>query len=403
MSTLNMSKEFKVGLVVLVAGIILYFGFQFLKGKDFMSTTNTYYAKYDNVQGLQISNPVLYKGYAVGRVENISYDQEKSDSLTVTFEINDDIIIPEGSKALIGSTLLGEIFVNLELSKGSKTLEEDSYLLGGKAGGLTDKVADQISPMLDELKVLFNKINTVLGEEKMDSLGKALEKLPSLVDGFESTAANLGDATGEIKTIMGRVKTAINSVNNIMTSLEPTLANFHEISDSIKEANIAKAITSLNNSMEQLNSVMNKINSEEGTIGQLMNNKELYENLTSAIDNIDFLAADFQANPHRYIHVNVIGKKPEEVTMINRLKPGKLKNGATKLEMELRVDTPSDLKVTFYDMIEKTITPLTFSRKPGTTNKIEFDIPSGVKPGDHAVRVSWNNDKDTDYASVEVK
>lgn len=403
MGLFKMSKEAKVGLVVVVAGCILYFGFQFLKGKDFMSTTDSYYAKYANVQGLTVSNPVLYKGYAVGRVEKISYDLEKSDSIEVMFEINDDIAIPAGSKALIQSTLLGEISVELRFSKSNTMLEEEDFLVGEIDKGMLAEVEEKITPTFDELELLLSSLNAGLGKERMDSLGRAFENLNKITEDFQYISGDLKGVGKDLKKLLQKLNGAVASVDQVMASLNKSMKNLESITDSLEAANIKGMIASLDTSMKQLSGIMTKINEGEGTLGKLVTDKALYESLYSTIDNIDFLAADFQANPHRYVNVNIIGKKPEEITMINRVKPSKLKGGDTHMEIELKLDIPDDLNVNFYDMTEKTISAITFTRKPGSTTIIEFDIPSGTKPGEHAVRVSWNGDKDTDYASVVVK
>lgn len=293
------TKHFKVGIIVIGALFLLYFGLNFLKGINIFSSVNQYYAQYEDLGGLVVSSPVYVRGYKVGQVDEIAYDFKNNKPFTIRFSVSDDIEMPEGTKInLFDDGLLGGKAIQLELpATGS----------GGKSHTEGDTINSQvINGLFDELAGLMPKIQSM--STQADSLITSVrniiedESISNSLNSIEKTTADLSVATAKLKNIMqSDVPGLINNTNNFITDLSV-------ISGNIKGIDFAHTVSSLDSTIGNLHDVSKQLNDKNGTLGLLLNDKDLYYNLASVSMNADSLLIDLKKNPKRYVHFSIFGR-----------------------------------------------------------------------------------------------
>lgn len=298
----------------MVSLVILILGFNYLRGIELFRSSDTYYAIYDNIDGLEASNPVVLNGYKIGRVNKIRMDQE-SKKITVTFSVNDDLMIPLDSRArIINKDLLGA--KALELILGEQQVYYEKY------DTMPSEVALSIAATIDNIvSPITNKANRILGElqEYLRTGGK--EDIQTTVRNLAETSQNLANTTNELDEFMitERLRNIFDKIEGIATNLENNseninliMANLGSFSDSLKASNIKQTIQESHAMIVQVNSITEKINKGEGSLGLLVNDDELYTNLTKASENLNSLVADLEENPGDYVHFSVFGRKDKD-------------------------------------------------------------------------------------------
>lgn len=296
---MKVSKEFKVGLFMVVAITLLYFGFNFLKGTDFFSSSNKYYAFYENVDGLTESNQVLMNGYAVGRVSDIEIQQDRNRVL-VELEIDTDIVVTESSVALLNGELLGGRFIQLMGGEGGRELEPKDTIRADVAKGLMDFLTENAEPVAANLQTTLKKLNGILdglsrNTKRLDTLFAGLQSTPGLLNKtLRSANSNINDLSAEFKTVAG-------NLNGSLEELKPTLSNFKTISDSLKVIQLNGTISKAQQSLTKLNESLTRLNKGDNTMSKLMTEDTLYVNLNRLLRSLDSLATHFNENPKHFM------------------------------------------------------------------------------------------------------
>ncbi len=295
------SKEMRVGIMAIVAIFILYFGLNFLKGIDIFTSVDDYYATYENIDGLVPSSAVYVKGLKVGQVEEIKYDFKKSVSFVVRISVSNDIAIPKGAKieltdeGLMGGKAIQIIYdpitANQPLYSAGDTVESQvsTGLMAKLSGDLLPKIesiSSQADSLLRSVRVLIES------NEIKNSLGS-----------IEQTTADLAISSAQLKKMMNKDLPKIIGDVNIITS------DFRQVSGNLKSIDYAATFASINHTIANLNLITDKVNSNEGSIGLLLNDKELYNNLSNTADNADKLLIDLKQNPKKYVHFSLFGRK----------------------------------------------------------------------------------------------
>jgi phospholipid/cholesterol/gamma-HCH transport system substrate-binding protein len=292
------TKEFRVGLFVAVAIVLLYFGFNYLKGSDFFSRSNIYYAEYDNINQLAISNPVLLNGYPVGRVSKIKIEQEKHNKVLVEFEIDSDIVLTDSTTAILTSELLGGKSILLKMHPSDKKLKSGDFVHGELAKGMFDKVSEKFETV--DLETMLRNVNETLG-----SLAKNSKQLETILANMQTTPdllnATLITANGKISDLSGSFKTVAENLNGTMTDLRPTLANFKILSDSLKTLKLNETLTKTQQTISNLNQTLSRLNKGDNTMSKLMTEDSLYVNLNKLLRSLDSLAVHLNTNPKHFL------------------------------------------------------------------------------------------------------
>ena len=310
---MKISREFKTGIIV-IGGILLFvLGFSFLKSNPIFDSSKTFYAVYSHVGGLQTGTQVTINGFTVGKVKEIRF-LDASGKLVVTFSVSNDFQFSKNSKAqlfdtgIIGGKGIQIIprFDDAPMAVTGDTLPTDTR------PGLTELVQQKLTPL--QLKVegavthadsLLMNFNDVLDADTKQNLQSSIEGLNSLIISFRQTTTALNRLLADNQESLDA---SIQNINTISS-------NFSKLSDTLANAGLGGTIERLDGTLNQFNKVLAKIEEGEGSMGQLVNDKELYTNLNKSSKELSLLLQDFRLNPKRYVNVSVFGKKQKEYTL----------------------------------------------------------------------------------------
>jgi phospholipid/cholesterol/gamma-HCH transport system substrate-binding protein len=304
-------KEIKVGLLGVITLTILYLGFNFLKGLDLFSSEIEYTVYYNDVQGLQASNPVTYNGVNVGRVMNIETDMEKN-NVKVTLTINKRISVTDKSIALLGDDgLIGGKLVKLKINPG-KTLADGGILIGAAEVGLLQSTTEKLEPTLKNVDSLVTTLTQVVSQ--FDQTGTALKVLVAsatqTTNGVNGVVAANSKNLGEITANAAVLTANLNALSkNLDSQLKPILQKTNTFADSLQAVRLGNTVHKLNATVTDLQGILNGINSGKGTLGKLTGDDSLYVNLDRTAASLNLLLSDMKAHPKRYVHFSLFGKK----------------------------------------------------------------------------------------------
>lgn len=313
-----MKREVKIGLLVLISGIILYLGFNFLKGKDFFTSDQTYYAVYDNVDGLTISNIIQLNGFQIGRVDQIKILHDKKDSLLVVMQIQRDVKLASGAIALLtdDGLLGGKKIVIQNEGDITKPLQSEAYLKIKRSEGLTDMMSKKVDPVLTNVNATIENLNDLLDKEAKNSLQKSFAHLETTMKNFEASSLVLNKLMlanqTKITSVVQNVDALSSNLNQTVTDFQPLLKSLNTFADTLNDLELQQTLTNLNQVVNNLNSVVAKIDSGDGSLAKLINQDELHKNLNQTVNDLDELFLDMKARPKRYIHFSVFGRKDKD-------------------------------------------------------------------------------------------
>lgn len=302
---MKISKEVKVGFVSIVAIALLVWGYNYLKGTNLFNSNKTVYTEYPFIGGLAKSSPVIVNGFQVGLVSDVYFKGDQSGNLMVELVITDRTLkIPSNSVAnLISLDLLSSKGIGLTLGDSNVELVSGDTIPSHFEKSMLDDVSEQLLPMKQK------------AEKMMDSLQLAIVTFKTTMvkmnDVFnDKNKRNLELAIEKFKITMQRYdELAINLNSTINSSVKPTLKTYKELGDSLKDIDIKTTLEKANKTFDEMAAVMQKMNNGEGTMGQLMTNDSLYKNLESVTRDLDKLLIDMEANPKRYVHFSIFGRK----------------------------------------------------------------------------------------------
>lgn len=294
-------------MLALITGVMLYTGFNFLKGIDFFSSANRYYVLYDNIGGLNVSSPVMVSGFNVGRVEYIKLLPENGYKLLVTLQIDKGLIINDSSIAdLVETSALGDKAVELKIGRGSKILKNGDTLFAKTEKGMIASLHDKMSPIMNNIDSITYKTNKMLGTN-MD------KKINSILTNIDNSTLQLNALLEETRPKIGSIASDIQSltasIKETERSLKPLIGKLNSLGDSLNKAQIAATVNNANKTVLELKQVLERINKGEGTIGKLAKNDSLYNNLNNTAADLDKLLVNFREEPKRYVHFSLFGKK----------------------------------------------------------------------------------------------
>lgn len=294
------NKEFKVGLFVASGIALLYLGFNYLKGVDFFSTTNKYYAVYDNIDQLAVSNPILVNGFAVGRVSKIKILQERQNKILVELDIDSDVMLGDSTKAILNSDFLGGKSILLSIGKITTPKKPNDTVHTEVAKGMFDVISETATPVADNVQTTLRKFNLIIDNLTKNSqqLELIFEKLLVTPDLINQT---LKTANGKVEDLSVNFKDVAGNLNNTLNELKPTLQNFKTISDSLKQLQINETITKTQITLSQLNETLSKLNRGDNTASKLLTEDSLYNNLNKLLMHLDTLATHFDNNPRHFL------------------------------------------------------------------------------------------------------
>ncbi|APU11308.1 MCE family protein [Cellulophaga lytica] len=321
---MKLSRELKTGIIV-IGGILLFIlGFSYLKATPLFDNSKTFYAVYDDVGGLQPGTQVSINGFSVGKVNDIRF-KDKTGKLMVTFTVDSDFQFSKNSIAELYDTGIigGKGIQIIPVFDNAKMAESGDTLVTKTKPGLTDLVQQNLAPLQTKVEgaisnadSLLINVNDVLDAKTKKDLQSSIAGLNDLIKSFKVT-------TNSLNSLMANNK---EDLEGSLANIKKITDDFAKISTSLSEAELDKSIAGLQKTVANLDNLLTKIDKGEGSLGKLMNNEELYNNLAGASKELDLLLQDFRLNPKRYVNVSVFGKKQKEYTLPENDPADTLKN-----------------------------------------------------------------------------
>lgn len=301
------TKEVKIALVAIAGIVVLFFGLHFLKGMPVFSTDKVYYASFRNINGLSSSNPIYADGYQVGNVKSIIYDYNRSGRVLVEFQVDNDLRVPKGSSAEIVSDLMGNIKMNLLLANNPRErVEPGDTIRGNLDGGLmgsVESLVPAISAMLPKVDSILSSVNMLLADP---ALRVSLHNIQTVTSNLTATAAGLNRLVAQAN---GQVPGILSKADYAMGKAGSTLNNADRLTANLAQLDVAQTLAKVDRTLDNVESVTHQLNSPNGTLGLLMRDPGLYNNMNSTVSSADSLLTDLKKHPKRYVHFSLFGKK----------------------------------------------------------------------------------------------
>ena len=341
-----MSKEIKVALLAIVALVALYLGFTFLKGSNVLSSNKTYYAKYDNVDGLAVGNPVILNGIKVGQVKEMQLLPQEMNRVKVSVELGKEVVVGDSTVASLSGSLLGSKTITLFLGKNSKIYDGGQELKSYTVASITDAFQAKALPVLGTVDSTLIKVNGFLNKDAKVSI--------------QQTLLNAQGSTEALKNLLLMNQRNINQITTNMARLSSDLAvtskkfdriatNFTQLTDSLKAAPIGPALRRMNVAVGEAQTAMTTLNksltSTSGSLGKLINDDSLYNNLSATAASSNNLLVDLKENPKRYVHFSLItfgGGKDKTKKEVTKKPNGEVEIETKKVQTAPQTLVPTD-------------------------------------------------------------
>ena len=286
------NREFKIGLVTIICLLILFFGIDYLKGINIFKPENYYIIKYKNVAGLATTGPVTLDGFKVGIIREINYDFNDPGNVLVEISLDKKLRVPEGSKAVIITELLGTAYIDLKLNNYVSTyLNIGDTLQGDADPGLMGSV----SQMMPTVENLLPKIDSILsGLDKIVNESKLQESFINI----NGVTKELEKSAKTLNSLMGRMPSVMNNISSASDNLA-------QVTGKINNLDFESVIASANETLANTAKFTSQLNSRDNSLGLLLNSDELYKNLNNVLNSTDSLVIDLKKNPKRYVHFSI--------------------------------------------------------------------------------------------------
>ena len=296
----SLKKELIIGLCVLIALLVLFFGINFLKGVKVFKAANYYYATYTNAAGLQQSAPVTLDGFKVGQVREINYDYTNPGHVKVELSVDRELRIPKGSEAVIEQDLLGTATVVLHLSDAKEYEEVGATLLSHTQKGMLDNVTSTVMPQLGST---FAKIDSLLVNLNALVADPALAKSVGRLDAI---TLNLEVTLRQLRASAGALPPVIKNVDGLTSNLNTVSSDLAVVSGKLKEAPVDSLMNNITSISANLKELSATLNNPDSSLGLITHDRELYDNLNNCAASLDSLLIDVKKNPKRYISIKLL-------------------------------------------------------------------------------------------------
>ena len=307
---MKVSKEFKSGIIVIIALFLVFWGMGFLKKNNYFTTSEVYYSEFENIQGLTPASIVTINGFNVGNVSSIEFNPKKKGFLIVTFSMNKEFTFSKHSTTKITAGLMGGAELSIIPNYEGENAVSGDFLKGvtdyGMLNSLTSKLApldEKLNTTLKDANQLLLNLNTILDPKTQQNLKATISKLNNTLSHFEGASVAL-----EKMLVDGQPK-----FKSILTNADGAVADFSTLSNDLKKADITgkltETVTKLNTSLAKFEGIMAGMDNGNGTIGKLLKDEKLYNNLTKASKEMEELLREVKLHPKRFVHLSVFGKK----------------------------------------------------------------------------------------------
>jgi phospholipid/cholesterol/gamma-HCH transport system substrate-binding protein len=310
---MKIKNETKVGILAAFAIALLIIGYNFLKGNSIFSSETVLYARYSQVDGLTVSKPVLINGYQIGRVAALELQPDAT--VKATLKINGKYEIPKNTIARLESTdLLGSKAIVLTLGNDKNFAEDGDFLQTNIEKGLMEtiqpvqKKAEMIIAKMDSI---LSSVNTILNPNLQKNIDRSFTSIAATLSSLESTSkkvdALVGSESSKLSAILSNVEAISANFKNNGAKIDAVMNNLTRVTDKVAALNFEQTVNNANKAMADLQSMLNDVKNGKGTLGALVNDRQMYDNLNSASKNLDALMIDLKENPKRYVHFSIFG------------------------------------------------------------------------------------------------
>ncbi len=293
------TKEVKIALVAIVGIVLLFFGMNFLKGKSLFASDNIYIVEFDNAEGLSGAAPIYADGYRIGTVLDTEYDYQRH-IIVARADVDEALHLPVGTTAEISTDLMGNSRVNLILAGSPDNLLKPGDVIKGAVSegalGQVKAMVPAIEQMLPKLDSILASINLLLADP---ALAKTLHNAQTITD-------NLAVSSRELNKMLADLNQRI---PGIAEKADQTLANTEKLTGNLASLDLAGTMSKVDRTLANVESLTKTLNSREGTVGLLLHDKGLYNNMTATMSAADSLLVDLKAHPKRYVHFSLFGRK----------------------------------------------------------------------------------------------
>ncbi len=310
---MKINNETKIGILAIVAVALLIFGFNFLKGKNLFDKTEKLHAVFHSVSGLTTSNAVTVNGLQIGTVSAMQEKDRNLDSIVVVIDLSKDINIPDNSLAYINKDLLGTATINIELGNSPRYVKGGDTLNTRVTTGLADEVKASLNPALNNVNGTLRSLDSLI-----EVIGGVFD--PATKNNFQRIIANLTASTASFQRLLnaqsGVLGQTLGNMNKVTSnlaaqseSINKTISNLEAATRQLAELNMQETMTTLNKTVNELNGIVSKVNSNDGSIGMMLNDKKLYQNLENTSRSLNILMDDLRVHPKRYVTISIFGRR----------------------------------------------------------------------------------------------
>ena len=299
---MKLSREIKTAVLV-ISGIVLFiFLFNYLKGNNLLDSSRTFYVVYDNVEGMASSTPVTINGFTVGKVQDINFSEDGSGRITVKLLIDSDFEFSKNSIAELyeAGLLGGKAIAIIPAFDNAENAKKGDYLEGTVKAGLTELVNQRLTPLQEKIETmmvsadsLLVNINSVFDVQTKANLKKSIAELAITIESFKNTSVAINSLITDNQE----------TLNNTLSNIDTITSNLSKITDSVANANLGETINSLQLTISNFDKILASIEKGEGSIGKLLNDDELYNNLKGASKEMEELLRDIKLHPKRYFRI----------------------------------------------------------------------------------------------------
>lgn len=312
---MKISNETKVGALTAIAIALLFIGYSFLKGNDVFSSENTYYTEYNNVDGLSTSKPVMVNGFQIGRVSSL--ELQDNGKIRTEFKIKKDYPIPSNTVArIVSADLLGSKAIVFDLGNSTTMARDGDPLLSDIQANLMEKVEPlqhKVENLVVKLDSVLSAVNTALDDEFQRDFKSSLSSISVSLANMEKITKDVEGLVGSermrLANIMMNLESITSNFKNYDGQITSILNNLDKMSDELAKIEIKETIDNAAKAMQDVQAITDKINNGDGSIGLLINDDKLYNNLTNASESMDNLINDLKNNPGKYLRLSIFGKK----------------------------------------------------------------------------------------------
>lgn len=300
------TKEVIIGFSVIVAIAILIFGINYLKGINVLKAANYYYATFSNVEGMSTSAPVMLNGYKVGEVREIIYDYEHPGNIKVEVSLDKALRVPQGSEAILTTDLLGTASIILNLGEGPAMLNVGDDLIPvikpGLMGALSTEVLPNIGAIFSKIDTLLTSINAIASDP---ALRESAHRLDAITADLQTTTKNIAAITSQLNPTVAKLNPILTDVKTITGNVGVITEDMQHLSKQMRKLPLDSLMENLQTTTANLKALSAQLNDPNSSLGLLMNDPALYNNINNAVSSLDSIFVDLKKNPKRYISIKM--------------------------------------------------------------------------------------------------